>query len=113
MNKKCLFCQSLTAKAPLNEWIKENQFSGPHGQILKEIYVGNIEPEPNDREPINTVYYCSWECLNLQLAKEEKEDFNKGFCEQCGEYLVVLNEQCQDEKHKQEAHYYRLKGESK
>ncbi|WP_147410532.1 hypothetical protein [endosymbiont GvMRE of Glomus versiforme] len=111
MNKKqCLVCQSLKVKPPVNEWIKENQFQGKHGQILKEVYIGNVKENPKGRKVINTVYYCSWACFNQQLEQEEKKDFAKGFCSTCGEYLVVLNEQCKDEKHKQEAHYYRLKG---
>lgn len=107
MLKQCLVCQATKA----NEWIKENQFPGQHGQILKEVYIGNVKQNPKNRKPINTVYYCSWTCFNQFLEQEEKADFNKGFCKQCKEYLVVLNENCESEEHQKQAHYYRLKGE--
>jgi hypothetical protein len=57
-----------------------------------------------------SVYYCSWECFNKQLDKQEKEDFSKGNCASCGQYLVVINDKCQDIKHKREAHYFPIKG---
>ncbi|WP_147409894.1 hypothetical protein [endosymbiont GvMRE of Glomus versiforme] len=114
MNKKqCLVCQNLKVKPPVNEWIEEKHYQGSHN-IVKEIFVGINNPPNNaqkyGRQYAGSVYYCSWDCFNQQLEQEEEQDFAKGFCSTCGEYLVVLNEQCKDEKHKQEAHYYRLKG---
>jgi hypothetical protein len=47
--------------------------------------------------------------MERQLDKREEEDFKKGKCPNCDEYLVVMNDNCPDQKHQQEAHYLRVK----
>ena len=98
MPKICLVCGATNLKPPLTQFVEEKQYQG--ALKTKEDYQKNL---------VATVYYCSWECLNLQLDKREKEDFDKGKCLNCGEYLVVLNDQCPDQKHQLEAHYLRVK----
>jgi hypothetical protein len=68
MNKKhCHFCQTTTSK----NWIAEKHYLGNHGQTLKEVNIGCESGE--EREPINTLYYCSLRCMEKQLDQEEEE----------------------------------------
>jgi len=109
-DKTCLVCGSNkpNKKGDLDfGWIKENQFRGKHGQILKEVYIGRAIENKTEREIINVVYYCSLSCMEKQQDQEEAEDWKKGECKTCGLDLIVVNRQgCEDEEHKKEAHLF-------
>ncbi|MCE8159348.1 MAG: hypothetical protein I3270_02550 [Candidatus Moeniiplasma glomeromycotorum] len=108
MSKKCFWCGStqLSSDGLLNkEWITENRFLGQYGQILKKITIGNTSTQQTHQEIMNTVYYCSMNCMHQQQDQEETEDWKKGKCKKCKIDLVVLNEDCQALEHLKEMKY--------
>jgi len=98
--KTCLFCSTPKTK----NWIVEKHFLGDYGRILKEVNIGGAKSE-EQRQPINLVYYCSLKCMEAQFEQEEVEDWKKGKCAKCGDYLVVLNDNCLDLEHLKEMKY--------
>jgi hypothetical protein len=66
--KICHTCQKPLTKPK----IKEQQYLGSHGQTLKEVIIDGAESE-EVREPINIIYYCSINCMERQMDKEEEE----------------------------------------
>jgi len=106
MPKKCFFCGSPKLSShQLPKWIVENQFRGQYGQVLKAITIGETNPHQVNREIINTVYYCSLNCMHEQQNQEEATDWKKGKCKSCKIDLVVLNENCQAPEHLKEMKY--------
>lgn len=93
----CYFCQITTSK----NWIAEKHYLGKHGQTLKEVTIGTKSEEK--RPPINLVYYCSLACLEKQMDQEDKELWAKGNCQSCGQQLAIINDNCHDQQHQQEA----------
>lgn len=101
--KNCAYCQASKPKTKTNSWIVENHFLGSKGQILKETLMGDIASQEKDKEIINTLYYCSINCMERMLDKEEEELWNKGNCSDCQQPLAVINEQCHNLEHQKEA----------
>jgi superfamily II RNA helicase len=101
MNRTCVYCQSnqLKENSIVKDWIVENQYLGAYGRLLKEQLIGNSKSKEK-RTPIKTVYYCSWDCMEEQAEKEEKELWNKGDCPKCKKILAVINDDCQNLEHK-------------
>ena len=96
--KHCHYCQNTTPKI-IKDWIVERQFLGEYGRILKEIIVGGNKSEEK-RKPIDTFYYCSFNCVENQMNNEEEELWKKGNCQICNKPLAVINNNCQDLQHK-------------
>jgi len=113
MLKKCLVCQGSQIKPPLDHWIEEKHYQNTLNTV-KEVFVGETNPPNNatkyNRQYTGSVYYCSWQCFNLQLDQEEQAEWAKGDCVSCQQPIVVVNEQCSDPKHQAKAHYFPLKG---
>lgn len=102
MLKQCFFCQATSIKPPFKNWIEEKH------------YLGALKTEADYQKNYQgSVFYCSWLCMEKQLDKEEKEAWAKGDCASCQQPLVVLNEQCSDQKHSVEAHCFPLGGQKK
>jgi len=115
MLKKCLVCQATAVQPSLAHWIEEKHYQSSQNTI-KEVFIGSGNPPNNaakyGRQSTGSVYYCSWQCFNQQLDQEETKDWAKGDCPQRGQSLVAINDQCANEKHQAEAHYFPL-GEKK
>lgn len=91
---KCHYCQKETKGE-----VKENIYLGNYGRILKEVLVGGVEGS-EEREPIKTVFYCSFVCSENQADREEEELWKKGDCKECKKPLAVINDNCQELEHK-------------
>jgi hypothetical protein len=73
---------------------------GAYGRLLKEVIVGEAKKIEKERQPIKTVYYCSFSCSEEQADKEEEELWKKGDCKECKKPLAVINDDCQELEHK-------------